>query len=246
MPDQITVLLLGGTGRTGRLVLQQLLDRGARVCAIVRSAGRLTEGVAGNDRLTLIEADLLSLPEEDLQGFARGCDAVISCLGHTTTTLKGIFGPPKDLVTQALARACAAVQALRPEEPVKLVLMSSVSVNGPGGADARRGAFEKALLWVLRGLVPPAADNQNAADLLHDRIGVSDPAIQWVAVRPDTLVEGDVSEYRLHEGLVSSLAHPDSTNMANVAHFMCELVTQQQLWDAWKGKLPVIINAASA
>jgi hypothetical protein len=32
--------------------------------------------------------------------------------------------------------------------------------------------------------------------------------------------------------------------MANVAHWMCELVTNPKAWDEWKGKLPVIINAA--
>ena len=67
--------------------------------------------------------------------------------------------------------------------------------------------------------------------------------MQWAVVRPDTLLEGDVSEYALHEGLVSSLFKPDSTNMANVAHFMCELATDPEAWDDWKGKLPVVVNA---
>jgi hypothetical protein len=47
-------------------------------------------------------------------------------------------------------------------------------------------------------------------------------------IRPDTLREGEVSEYALHEALVNGLFAPGSTNMANVAHFMCELVTNPQ------------------
>ncbi len=47
-----TVLLLGGTGRTGGRVLRQLLGRGVRVRAVVRSAGRLPAGVADDPRLT--------------------------------------------------------------------------------------------------------------------------------------------------------------------------------------------------
>ncbi|HJX63662.1 MAG TPA: hypothetical protein VJ860_06880 [Polyangia bacterium] len=47
-------------------------------------------------------------------------------------------------------------------------------------------------------------------------------------------------------GLVNSLFAPASTNMANVAHLMCELVSNQQAWDEWKGKLPVIINETAA
>lgn len=41
---------------------------------------------------------------------------------------------------------------------------------------------------------------------------------------------------------VQKVPVPGSTNMANVAHFMCELVTNPKAWEAWKGKLPVIIN----
>jgi hypothetical protein len=106
--------------------------------------------------------------------------------------------------------------------------------------------FERAIMWILRSLIPPAKDNQQAANFLYGNIGMTNPFLQWVAVRPDTLLEGDVSEYTLHEGLVSSLFAPDSTNMANVAHFMCELVTNPKAWDDWKGKLPVIINATAS
>jgi hypothetical protein len=64
-------------------------------------------------------------------------------------------------------------------------------------------------------------------------------------LRPDTLLEGEVSEYAVHESLVDSLFSPGSTNMANVAHFICELVTSPKTWAEWKGKLPVITNAAN-
>lgn len=97
-------------------------------------------------------------------------------------------------------------------------------------------------MWVLRGLVPPARDNQQAADFLCDDVGVANRFVHWVAVRPDTLVEGDVSDYTLHEGLVSTIFAPDQTSMANVAHFMCELATNPKVWDVWRGMLPVIIN----
>jgi hypothetical protein len=159
---------------------------------------------------------------------------------------QGVFGSPRDLVTRSVERVCRAVRELRPAQPVKLILMSSVSVHRAGGLDTRRGRFEKAALWTLRGLVPPARDNQCAADFLHDVIEPADPHVQWVAVRPDSLKEGDVTEYALHEGLVDSLFRPAETNMANVAHFMCELATDPQTWAAWQAKLPVVVNASPA
>jgi len=244
MSDEHTVLLLGGTGRTGRRVLEQLLGRGVSVRAIVRSASRLPEGAAGYPRLTVIVADLLSLGDDELRRHVAGCDAVVSCLGHTIS-LKGIFGSPGNLVERAVVRVCGAVKALRPAEPIRLILMSSVSVNRPGRFDARRGRLERAVVWLLRGLLPPARDNQRAADFLRDQIGERDPFIQWVAVRPDTLVEGDVCEYAVHHGLVSSLFAPAKTAMANVAHFICVLVTDATAWRNWMCGMPVIVNAVS-
>ena len=169
MSAEHTVLLLGGTGRTGGRVLEQLLGRGVSVRAIVRSP-EAPRRLAGHPGLTVVEADLLSLSDDELRRQVAGCDAVISCLGHVIS-LRGIFGPPRDLVTRAVTRVCGVIETLQPAEPVRFILMSSVSVNRPSGLDSRRGMFDKAVLWLLRGLVPPARDNQSAADFLSPASG---------------------------------------------------------------------------
>jgi uncharacterized protein YbjT (DUF2867 family) len=112
------VLILGGTGRTGGRVVEQLLGRGIRVRVVVRSAERLPASVADNPKLSVLEADLLALTDEELASLVSGCDAAISCLGHNLN-LKGVYGAPRDLVTQATRRVCRAIQASRPEKPVK-------------------------------------------------------------------------------------------------------------------------------
>lgn len=242
MSSQHTVLLVGGTGRTGLRALRQLLERSVSVRAIVRSAAKLPADLVANPNLTVIEADLLSLREDELQQQLRGCDAVISCLGHVLS-LKGVFGPPRDLVTRSTMRLCRAIEALQPAAPVKLILMGSVSVNRPGGLDTRRSAFERVFLSTLCSVLPPAKDNQRAANFLVETIGASNAFVQWTVIRPDTLLEGEVSKYALHEGIVDALFKPGSTNMASIASFMCELVTNPTTWADWKLKLPVIVNA---
>jgi nucleoside-diphosphate-sugar epimerase len=242
LPTEASVLLVGGTGRTGRHVLEQLLGRGVGVCAIVRSPDKLPASAAGDPRLRVVTADLLSLGADELTRLVRGRQAVISCLGHVTD-LRGVFGPPRDLVTRATMQVCAAIVALQPEPPMRFILMSSVSVNDPRGPDTRRGAGERAVLMGLRGVVPPARDNQRAADHLRTRVGPEDPFVEWVVVRPDTLIEGGISPYSLHDGLVSSLFKPDRTTMANVGHFMCELATDASTWQRWRGTMPVITDA---
>ncbi len=235
------VLLLGATGRTGGRVLTHLLERGVPVRAIVRSADRLPAGLADDPRLTVVEADLASMP---VSAYARqliGMHAAISCLGHSVS-LRGVFGPPRDLVERAVRALADAAASRGTGVPLRLILMSSVSVNRPGRADAQRGAGERAFLALLRGVVPPARDNQRAADVLAQERGEGDPAIEWVVVRPDSLIDGDVSEYRLSEELTASLFRPDTTRMANVAHFMADLATDEAVWQRWRGQMPVIAD----
>jgi len=237
------VLLLGATGRTGSRVLQQLLGRGVPVRAIVRSAERLPAGAAGDPRLTVVEAEVASMPVEELQRHLAGRDAVVSCLGHNVS-LRGAFGPPRDLVARTVERLSDAASALRPAAPVRLVLMSSVSVNRPARADTRRGVGERAFTWLLRALLPPARDNQQAADFLALEVGADAPFVDWVVVRPDSLIDGEVSAYRIHDGIVSSLLRADGTRFANVAHFMAELATDDAAWRRWRGKMPVVVDDA--
>lgn len=240
MADQSNILLLGATGRTGSRVLAQLIERGVRVRAIVRARAKIAPELAQNPQLTLVEADLLALTHDQWIEQVRGCQAVLSCLGHVLS-LKGIFGRPRDLVTQAVKRVCGAIEALRPEKPVKVIFMTSVSVNRPE-RENRRGCFERGFLWVLRALVPPAKDNQRVADFLCCKIGAGYPSVEWAVIRPDSLKVGPVTSYALHESLINSVFSPGKTNMANVAHFMCELATNAQKWATWKSKLPVIVN----
>ncbi len=235
------VLLLGATGRTGGRVLKQLLERGVPVCALVRSADRLPAGAAAHPRLTVVEADLASMPAEELRRHVAGRSAVISCLGHSMN-LRGVFGPPRDLVEGALRAVCDAATSLRPATPLRLILMSSVSVNRPARADVRRGAGDRAFVSLVRALMPPARDNQRAADALASEVGAEHPFVEWVVVRPDSLLEGDPSAYRTHEGIVSSLFRADGTRFANVAQFMVELATDEAAWRRWRGQMPVIVD----
>ncbi len=73
---------------------------------------------------------------------------------------------------------------------------------------------------MLRVLIPPSRDNQRAADFFAGRSDRTTQTVEWVVVRPDTLFDGDITDYHLHDELVSSIFRPDETNMANVAHFI--------------------------
>ena len=163
------ILVLGATGATGRLLVAQLLNRGHDAIAIVRSPDRLPASVKDQTRISVISANLLDLSDAEMTKIVAGCDAVASCLGHNLT-IKGIFGPPHRLVTDATRRFCQAIQANNPTHPVKFVLMNTTG-NRNRDLNEPASPAEKIVLGLLRRLLPPQADNEVAADYLRTQIG---------------------------------------------------------------------------
>lgn len=98
--EVMTVLVVGASGATGRQLVSQLLERGLNVKVIVRNPQAAGETFQESDRLSTIEGSILNIGDVQLAEYVKNCDAVASCLGHTMT-LKGIFGKPRFLVTDA-------------------------------------------------------------------------------------------------------------------------------------------------
>jgi len=235
------VLLLGATGATGRLAVQQLLTKGFDVHAVVRSRQRLPSDVLDNPKLTIIEASVLDLSDQQMADLVLDKEAVIQCLGHNIT-LMGMYGRPRDLCTQASRRICSAIEKTKPEAPVKYILMNTCGVGNADGSDEHvRSMAQNVLLWLLTVLLPPMKDNVEASHYFSLDVGQNNQYLEWCTVRPDTLIDDDVSEYELHPGLIQGLFDTSKTSRANVALFMCELL-DSDTWQKWKFKLPYIIN----
>lgn len=242
----MNVLIVGASGATGRLLVEQLLNRGHFVKVIVRSPDKFPEALRNHDNLSLIHASVLDLSDAELAQHVNGCDAVASCLGHNLN-LKGMFGHPRRLVTDAVRRLCAAIKANKPETQTKFVLMNTTG-NRNHDLDEPISFAQHCVIGLLRLLLPPHVDNEQAADYLRSTIGQNDALIEWVAVRPDGLINEDaVSEYDLHPSPIrSAIFNAGQTSRINVGHFMAELITDDATWQSWKGQMPVIYNRASA
>lgn len=240
----MTTLVAGATGATGQLLVLQLLERGEQVKAIVRSPDKLPQDARDHANLTLIQASILDLSDIELAALVKDCSTVVSCLGHNLT-FKGLFGPPRRLVTEATRRLCAAIKANGPESPTKFLLMNTTG-NRNRDLNEPISFAQRCVIALLRALLPPHADNEQAADYLRIQIGQNDNAIEWAAVRPDNLTNAPkVTEYELHPSPIrSAIFDAGKTSRINVGHFMAELITDSQLWNQWKGQMPVIYNKA--
>ncbi len=236
-----TVLVAGATGNTGRRLVEQSLALGHTVRVIVRSRQRLPAAVLEHPNIEVIEASILDLSDEQMGEFVKGCDAVVSCLGHVIS-FKGIFGAPKKLCTDATRRLCAAIESNHPTSPAKFILMNTVGVPNPD-LHEKRSWFERGVLTLLRWLIPPHKDNETAAQHLHETLGKQSEYLEWCSVRPDSLINAEVSPYDVSESPVTGLFSGRPTTRSNVARFMTQLIEDEALWNTWKFDMPVIMNS---
>ncbi|MBD2847588.1 SDR family oxidoreductase [Paenibacillus sp. IB182496] len=234
------IVVLGANGATGRLVVRELMSRSIPTRILIRKTAALDSDIEKSPYVEIVRGSISELGRSELCDLLRDCTVVISCLGHTPT-LKGIFGKPRHLVTDAVQGICETVK--RSDRKLKLVLMSTTGyTNRSIGESHPLG--ERMIFSALSVLLPPQRDNVMAADYLVNVLGQGNEAIRWVVVRPDTLVNQDeASPYEITSSPVRSpLFNSGKTSRRNVGHFITELATDPMLWGSWEGKTPVIYN----
>lgn len=242
----MTTLVLGASGATGHLLVQQLLAVNESVKVIVRSREALHTllplNVLEDKRLVITQADLLSLTDDELAIQLKGCRSVVSCLGHNLT-FKGMFGQPRRLVKEAVQRLCHVINSTSIENtPIKFILMNTTG-NRNLLADDKISFLEKITISLIRALFPAHADNEEAASYLQNTLP-NQKTIEWVVVRPDSLIDNEsVTAYDIYPSPIrSAIFDSGKTSRINVAHFMTQLVNKHELWLKWKSQMPVIYN----
>ncbi len=236
------VLIVGASGATGKLLVQQLIQQDIKVVAIVRAASTSLQTNDTQTNLHLVRADIADMTEDDLASHIEGCEAVLSCLGHNLT-FKGIFGQPRSLVTDTVEKISRALESISADKKVKIVLMNTAG-NSNRDIPENPPLSQRCVISLLRLLLPPHVDNEEAADFLRLNVGQTHECIEWVVVRPDGLIdEENVTEYNIYPSPIrNAIFDAGSTSRINVANFMSNLVINSDLWDTWKGKMPVIYN----
>jgi putative NADH-flavin reductase len=239
------IIVVGGTGATGRHFVNELLSRGNKVTAIVRDTEMIDTYFKNKENLTVIKGNVLEMNSAQILEIVKNCDAMGSCLGHNIT-LKGMFGSPRKLVAETIQRLCEAVRDNNQNKPVKVVLMNTVGVKNMDMQE-KWTAGEGIIMFLIRNLLPPQRDNEQAAEYLRSHIGRDNSKIEWVIVRPDSLVNEDkITEYQIFDSTIRSpLFDAGTTSRINVGNFMSELINNESKWNEWKGKMPVIYNKSS-
>lgn len=247
------VLVVGATGATGKNVVRMLLDRGdTSVVTVVRSEGKLKSllnigGEKEEPNLAIKEASISELTANDFEEIAKGCDVIISCLGHNLT-YKGMYkdGYFVKETVRKVTNGMAASKAVDSGPSPRFILMGSDGVAHPDGkTDPKRTFFERCVLKLLRWLVPPHVDNEMAALYLYQN-----PSINWSVARPGDLLnigeEGASGReklgYDVYDHPQGTLFGGRSTLRSDAAAFMVELaVADPTTWEEkYNHKMPVV------
>lgn len=239
----MTTLVVGATGATGRLLVKQLLKEGVEVRVIVRYPEKLDETIKNNDGLSIIKASVSNLSINELAKHVSGCSAVASCLGHNLS-FKGVYGKPRKLVADAVRKLAEAISSTNSDRKTKFVLMNTTG-NRNVDLNEKISFGEHLVIGIVRILIPPHSDNEQAAEYLRVQIGQDHEKIEWSVVRPDSLTNEEiVTDYSIHPSPIrSAIFDSGKTSRINVAHFMSELIINETVWNEWKGRMPVLYNS---
>ncbi|WP_078555918.1 NAD(P)-dependent oxidoreductase [Bacillus alkalicellulosilyticus] len=237
------VLVLGASGATGKLVVRQLVKRQINCRVLIRESAVLPDELQGNSFVEIVVGNVNELSDFEMTNLVSGCNVIISCLGHNVT-LKGMFGKPRNLVLDAVKRISETIHN-KANPKVKLILMGTTGYTNTTEGE-KNSTGEKFVHLLLR-FLPPHQDNIKAANYLITEIGEKTEHMEWVIVRPDTLVNHEEeSPYEVFPSPIRSpLFNAGKTSRINVSQFMTELVTIDERWNEWRYKTPVLYNTSS-
>ncbi len=192
------VAVLGATGATGRLLVEELARRGHTVVALTRS-----QDPDGPDAVTWVVGD--ARDPRALGVLVDDADAVVSALG-----------PRRGDDTLHRDVAPLLVAAMRAAGVRRLVGVSGAGIDVPGDRKSRRDRVVSALLQRLGG--------QTVRDKALERETWAGSGLDWTLVRAPRLVDGPLTGRVEH----SAHHSPRRTSLtrADLAVFLADLVAR--------------------
>jgi putative NADH-flavin reductase len=196
------ITVFGATGRTGRPLVRQALDRGHDVVAFARSPEKLN---VVDEALTIVEGDAYS--GDGVTEAVAGSDVVVSVLGQTSDG-------PDDLLAVAGDHILGALAETGVDRLVTLV-----------GAGVREESESVSFSGKVMGTVLKFVAREVLADAeTHvERVRSSDT--RWTVVRAPRLTSGEgTGEYRAGDIELGF----DSISRADTAQFILDVVEDDQ------------------
>jgi putative NADH-flavin reductase len=197
----VKLLVLGGTGGTGRHVVRQALDAGHEVMVLARDRAKVgTE----HERLRVVDGDVKNTAT--LGDAMRGQEAVVSAIG------RGKSFKSEHLIAES---APGIIAAMRANGVKRLMFMSALGV----GDTYRDSPLLPKIFFrtLLRGIY--------ADKLIGDQM-IRNSGLDWTIVQPVVLTDGPLTRhYRVGEHL--RLSGVNTVARADAAHFIVDRINDR-------------------
>jgi putative NADH-flavin reductase len=211
--------IFAATGGIGRQILEQAVNAGHDVTAVVRNPQKLPGELSSQVRV--VTADLAAPDPATLESAVQGADAVLSGLGPRSNAEAGIAAQG----TRAIAAAMKATGARR------IVVVSAAPIGTvPSPARPNPPRHDPGDGLIMQHLLNPltkAALRKHYADLAQMEDILRDSDLDWTAVRPPRLTDKPpTGTYRTARG--RNLRRGLFISRADVAHYMLRALQQPE------------------
>ena len=205
--------IFAATGGVGRQLLDQAVDAGHDVTAVVRNPGKLSRPVRA------VTADMTAADPAAVEAAVAGADAVLSGLGPRSNADAGVAAQGTRAIVAAMqatgVRRIVAVSAA----PVSTI--ATPQRPSPPKHDPGDGFFMRHLL----SHVASATLGQVFADLAQMEDVLADSGLDWTVVRPPRLT-GKPATGRYRTAYGQNLRGGLSVPRADVAQYMLSALDQ--------------------
>ena len=190
------LLIIGGTGGTGKELIKQALEQGHNLTALVRNPAKIK---MAHQNLNVIKGNVLDLSK--VQEFVAGQDAVLSALGHKKFFIK----------TNILSEGTRnIILAMEKHNVKRFICITSLGIN-----DSR---FKLGLYYTL--FVIPVIVFFYFWDKAKQEKLIRSSGLNWTIVRPGQLTNGKKRGRYKHGSDVGNYILTKMISRADVAHFI--------------------------
>lgn len=210
----MNLLIIGGTGKTGKELVEQGLAQGHVITALVRNPYKLKYY---NPRLKIIKGNVLD--PKSVETAIKGQDAVLSALGHKRFFIK----------TNILSEGTKnIINAMEKAHIRRFICITSLGIN-----DSK---FRLGLYYSL--FVIPFILFFYFLDKSRQEKLIMNSKLDWTIVRPGQLTSGKKKLKYKHGLKVGSYILTKMISRADVAHFMLSQLNDK----TYIRKAPGIVN----
>jgi putative NADH-flavin reductase len=200
------IAVIGAAGRTGRLVVEQALERGHEVIALARTPSAIT---VEDPKLTVSRADVLA--PDGLADVIAGADAIVSAVGTGTSRA------PTRLYSDGARNELAAMAA------AGVARLAAISAAPAGPRDGLPFAQRRIVMPLLDRLFGAAYEDMRRMEAV-----LRESDVDWIAVRPPRLVgKPPTGAYRVG---IAPLPKARSITHADLASALLDVLDRDDLY----------------